>query len=190
VLDGLRAELNRHRSWVGVGYEPGNWPDPKDPLGWWARERLREMKESTPFVNKLSTVAIDAAIAQGPALFINRSLVVALVQYRQRVSHLNQLVDNALAFAASTELWRTKPPEHPLADHFAELTAAIHWVGVGTSDRDGAHAWYIVATVQLMREVKVRRFDWLAWFWVGRTLPRPKAENTLEPNPPKTPKTT
>jgi hypothetical protein len=88
ILDAVSAELTLDRSWVGGPYKPGDWPDPADPAGWWARDRLRDMKEHSPFVNKLSTVAVDAAIAQGPALFINPMLVVALVQYRQRAAQL------------------------------------------------------------------------------------------------------
>jgi len=173
VLDAVSAELALHRSWVGTGYEPGAWPDPQDPAGWWARQRLREMKEHTPFVNKLSTVAVDAAIAQGPALFINPTLVVALVQYRQRAAQLNQRIDNAMAFAASTELWTARPSPQ-LVEHFVQLTADIHWGGIGPADRDGAHRLYCAAVHELEHERNVSRVDWLAWFCFAATWPRLK----------------
>lgn len=168
IVDAVSAELALHKWWVGNAYEPGRWPDPNDPAGWWAHERLSEMKQHTPFVNKVSTVAVDAAIAQGPALFINPRLVVALVQYRQRAAQLNQLIDNASAFVAAPELWMTKRHTE-LVEHFAQLTAAIHWVGIGSAEQDGAHTHYCVAVHELEHERNVSQLDWLAWFCFGRT---------------------
>jgi hypothetical protein len=142
ILDAVSAELALHRSWVGDGYQPDEWPDPADPAAWWAPDRLRKMTQHSPFVNKLSTVAIDSAIAQGPALFINPRLVVALVQYRQRAAQLNQRIDTATAFAAAPELWTARPSPN-LVEHFVQLTADIHWGGIGPADRDGAHRLYL-----------------------------------------------
>jgi hypothetical protein len=89
VLSGLIAELQLQEDWVGhAGYPAGSWKDhsPK----WWA-------DAADALVYKLSTVATDNAIQVGPSLFINRDLVRALVQYRQRANQLNQVVDDMAA---------------------------------------------------------------------------------------------
>src|SRR5205814_1465672 len=58
VIRGLEAELNMHQGWVGGAYS-------EDDRGSWDADYM---------VYKLSTVAIDNAIARGPGLFINRDL--------------------------------------------------------------------------------------------------------------------
>jgi hypothetical protein len=121
VLSALRRELELHESWVGTEYIRG-----VTPRGWWETEYDR-------IAFKLSTVAIDAAIATGPSLFLNRQLVTALVGYRQRVLGFNQLVDRAAAFQASPELYR-RFPRSRLVARMKQLLDAIHFRGVGHGD--------------------------------------------------------
>ena len=176
VLDGVDAELRLHASWVSAPYQFDCWPSSDT---WWAKERLSDLsnRQPVPLVNRLSTVAIDAAIAQGPALFINPQLVYALVQYRQRAEQLNQLIDNAMSFQSSTELWKDRPvPE--LIEHFAFATAWIHWIGIGSlnnpENRDGAHRHFVIAAIELEREKNAGWLPRLAWFCYGHTWRRPK----------------
>lgn len=68
VLDGLVAELSLHAWWVAPSYRFDVWPEPP---AWWSKEQLAARHGPVPLVNRLSTVATDAGIAQGPALFIN-----------------------------------------------------------------------------------------------------------------------
>jgi len=94
VIRGLEAELDMHGSWVGNQYcekDRGSWPNPDY------------------MVFKLSTVAVDNAIARGPSLFLNRDLSTSLIRYRQVVSHLNQLIDKQMAFQANPDLWAPNP---------------------------------------------------------------------------------
>jgi hypothetical protein len=170
LVEAVFAELRLHSAWVGSSYELLCWP-PKDI--WWSREQMAT-RQPVPLVNRLSTVATDAAIDRGPAMFINPSLVLALVGYRQRVGQFNQLIDNAMAFQASPELWE-KGAAGELWDHFAWITAWIHWVGIGgapgSSNGDGAHAHYAAAIVQLERERRAGRYPRFMWFWLGRRWP-------------------
>lgn len=83
----------------------------------------------------------------------------------------NQLIDNAMAFQASPELWKKRAPSE-LCGHFAWITARIRWVGIGgppgTANGDGAHTHYAAAIVQLDRERQASRFAKFMWFWFGR----------------------
>lgn len=175
VLDAVDAELRLHAAWLLAEYDAGVWPAD----AWWSRSNLIDAFEagSQPVmtVNRLSTVAIDNAIAQGPALFINPRLVFALVQYRQRIEQLNQLIDNATVLQQASEIWR-KPVDYDLVEHFAMAVAWIHWIGIGTmtprGNRDGSHTYFIMSRVELEREMGAGRFARWAWFTVGRTWPR------------------
>lgn len=171
VLDGLTAELSLHASWVGHSYRFEEWPSADT---WWSKEELAKLAP-VPLVNRLSTVAIDAAIAQGPSLFINPQLVFALVQYRQRAEQLNQLIDNATGVQQSPDLW-LKTPNSELMEHFAQVTAWIHWIGIGTLNdrinRDGAHRHFVAAALQLERERSAGLWSRFAWFSYGRTWAR------------------
>jgi hypothetical protein len=55
-----------------------------------------------------------------------------------------------------------------------QLTADIHWGGVGPGDRDGAHRFYCLAVHELEHERNVSRIDMLAWFCFGVIWPRLK----------------
>lgn len=160
VLGAIDAELRLHAAWLVAEYDLGGWPVD----AWWTLPNLGAAIESRQqpvlTVNRLSTVAVDSAIAQGPSLFINPRLVLALVQYRQRVEQLNQLIDKATALQQAPELWR-QPPDAELLDHFARAVAWIHWIGVGTmtgqGNRDGTHTYFVVARVELEKEIWSRR---------------------------------
>jgi hypothetical protein len=171
VLDGLVAELTLHAWWVAPSYPLMVWPGPDT---WWSREQLAR-RQTAPLVNRLSTVAIDAGIAQGPALFINPKLVFALVEYRQRVEQLNQLIDNAASIQQWPDLWGEHPPAQ-LVDHFAEATAWVHWVGIGTMEdppnRDGAHRRFRLVADEVERERNAGFWARQSWFWYGRTWSR------------------
>jgi hypothetical protein len=87
VIAALRQELTLHAMWARGPYTKGVTQPEQE---WWRRYSPR----GTVF--KLTTVATDSAIANGPDLFLNRQLLVALVEYRQVVNHFNQLVDRAM----------------------------------------------------------------------------------------------
>lgn len=123
VLDALRKELDLHESWVQTSYVRGRMPT---TLSWWETNY-----EGIPF--KLSTTAIEAAIAAGPSLFLNRQLLTAVVAYRQRVIGFNQLVDRAAAFQANPELYRRFPSRRTVS-HVKDLLGSIHYVGVGHAE--------------------------------------------------------
>ncbi len=115
VIRGLEAELNMNGSWVGNAYsaqDRGSWPNPDY------------------MVYKLATVAVDNAIARGPALFLNRDLTSALVRYRQVVSHLNQLIDKASDFQSNADLWRAHPSRELIASAI-QLIESVHIQGIG-----------------------------------------------------------
>ncbi|MGA3185039.1 MAG: hypothetical protein ABSE52_10625 [Candidatus Dormibacteria bacterium] len=169
VIAGVSAELRLHEPWVGGAYDPNGWPSIEDPLGWWARDRLLEGENPTPLVYRLSTVATDAAIQSGPGLFVNPRLVSALVEYRQRVANLNQMIDNAMALQSGADFWTTRAGSVARA-HFAEATARIHWVQIGDANSDGAYAHFMSVNHELSRERVVGRRAYFLWFWFGRTL--------------------
>lgn len=158
VLDALRKELELHESWVSTSYVRGH-----PPVGWWETNPLG-------IVFKLSTVAIDAAIATGPSLFLNRHLVTALAGYRQRVQDFNQLIDRAMAFQASnSELYRRFPSRRVVA-RMKHLWGAVHYGGVGHGDENlsgegqgQANYYYRQVIAELRREEnhRIRYFIWL-----------------------------
>jgi hypothetical protein len=184
VLDALDVETRMFLAWLGAQYDVG--AERRD--AWWSSRNLRQALESGEqpvlTVNRLSTVAIDNAITQGPALFINLDLVFALVQYRQRVEQLNQLIDNATVLQQGPDLWK-RPLDADVFRHFALSTAWIHWVGIGTGDpkrgnADGAHVHFLKARFELEREIAIAGLDWWSWFIFGRTWPRQKRSPIVE----------
>lgn len=171
VLDALDEETRLHAFWLLNEYKVGVWPE----NAWWTRENLAAAieKNEQPVltVNRLATVAVDNAIAQGPALFINPGLVLALSHYRQRLEQFNTLVDNAMALQQSPDLWRT-PLDPRLLQHFAYATAWIHWVGIGDQARGGAHSLFVIARGEFESEQRTTVSEWFMWFVFGRTQPR------------------
>lgn len=97
--------------------------------------------------------------------------MLALVEYRQRVEQLNQLIDNAASIQQWPDLWHEKP-DRALLGHFADATAWIHWIGIGTMDdppnRDGAHRRFMSAARELERERNAGWWARSAWFSYGR----------------------
>jgi hypothetical protein len=103
ALAAIRAELDLHHAWVGTPYQPLRWPSADT---WWSREQMAR-QPAVGIVNKLSTVAVDAAIDRGPALFINPQLVTALVGYRQRAAQFTQLIDNVALSRTAGQMLRS-----------------------------------------------------------------------------------
>jgi hypothetical protein len=167
LLRAIEAELQLHGSWVGNPYQWGCWP-PSNV--WWSREQLLKRRQPG-LVYKLSTVAVNAGIERGPALFINPSLVVTLVQYRQRASQLNQLVDLATDLLAAPDMWKRRPSKD-MWERYALATADVHWTGIGTAVSDGAHKHFVQATTELRREQHAGRPARFFWFAFGRTWRR------------------
>ncbi len=152
VLHGLREELRLHAAWVGNAYPP----PAAIPIQW---------QDPTYMVNKVSTVGVDNAVARGPALFLNRDLLVALVGYRQVLSHFHQLIDSAMALQANAQMWTPNPPPH-LLQQMTALTTAIHVMGIGTETSGGAHQHFLHVTQALQAETDTKvlpiiwLFDW------------------------------
>jgi hypothetical protein len=170
LLLALAAELGLHHSWVGTPYQPDCWPAPGVPGGWWSREQL--VRRNQPgIVYKLSTVAVDAGIEHGPALFINPTLVVALVRYRQRAAQFNQLIDIAADLLAVPDMWRRRASKQ-IWERYALTIAEVHWKGIGTTVTDSAHRHFIQVMHELNRERGASRAARLFWFLVGRTWQR------------------
>ena len=158
VLDALDRELEMHRGWVGNEhkYIPGQ------NVRWWEQDNSRLI---STVIFKLSTVAVDAAIANGPSLFLNRGLLPALVGYQQTLGHFNQLVDQAAAVQANPELWRRFPSRH-LIKRLRALVAMVHYGGIGHSgegSNHGANYYFQQVTTALQRErrMRVRATMWL-----------------------------
>jgi hypothetical protein len=163
VLAALRTELELHRLWVGTAYVRGVTP------AWWDRHYDR-------IVFKLSTVAVDTAIAIGPSLFLNRQLLTALVNYRQTVSHLNQLIGRAEALQASAEMWRRFPNPRLIA-RTKELLGKVHYAGIGHSDEgrqdeghEAAHWDFVRVDRELRREESLRLYS-AVWSISGLRIP-------------------
>src|SRR3989442_13075340 len=145
VLSALIAELQMHEAWVGnKGYPNDSWANsaPK----WWGGMQPGKVDN---VVYKLSTVATDSAIQVGPSLFINRALVRALVNYRQRAQQLNQMIDDMAAFRAKAELWLPPPHEKPeggrgdqLSDRLNGLSGLVHEGGHAEPKGDGGGRHY------------------------------------------------
>ena len=169
VLSPLIAELQLHEDWVGRGgYPPGIWAAGQSALWWHGQPG-----EIDTVVYKLSTVATDGAIELGPALFINRGPVRALVNYRQRAHQLNQLIDDMAAFRATAELY-LPPHDQPSQDRRDALRArldglarGIHEGGIGDHSGDGANHHYHELRRALRAERTASCWRWLLWFLLG-----------------------
>jgi hypothetical protein len=177
VLHGLEAELRVHGQWVGNAYgegDRGRWPNPDY------------------MVFKLVTVATDDAIARGPGLFLNRDLPIALVNYRQVVGHVNQLIDKQMDFQSNPELYGPNPPARLVAAA-VQMTESIHIQGIGDATlqhRPAAFLFYAQVMDRLSREgdSKVLPLIWLAtglnlWFLkrVGWRIRRAMLERLRRP---------
>jgi hypothetical protein len=127
-------------------------------------------------VFKLSTVAVDTAIAAGPSLFLNRQLLTALVSYRQTVSHLNQLIGRAEALQANAEMWR-RFPNRRLTTRMKELLDKVHYVGIGHSGEgrsdeghEAAH-WDFEQVDRELRREESLRVRAAIWYISGFRMP-------------------
>lgn len=136
VVHGLRKELELHRNWTGAEYPPEEVPE---GAGW-----------DSPWygVYRLSTVALDNAIAQGPGLFLSRALVELIVGYRQRVQHVNQLIDAASAYQVALAAHWTDY----LVERIRSQTAIIHWQGIGDRTHRAAHFHYYQTCLEFYAE--------------------------------------
>jgi hypothetical protein len=139
VIRGLEAELSMHAQWVDKPY----------------REKDRGSWDPDYMVFKLSTVAIDNAIARGPGLFLNRNLTVILVSYRQVVGHLNQLIDKATDFQVVAELWHDPRPADQVTAA-KQLVDSVHIQGIGDDlglqQKPAAHFFFKMVMEQLRLE--------------------------------------
>lgn len=159
VIRGVDAELEMHRPWVGGGYSNA--------------AQIIDRSDLTKMVYKLSTVAIDNAVARGPSLFLNRNLINELVAYRQVVGHLNQHIDAAMAFQASPDLWLkgrwTSSRQKELAVQMVDLTDSIHLFAIGDQRMGQAHAHFHLLCTQLRMEKDSKVLP-LLWLVTGINL--------------------
>ena len=149
VLRGLEVELEMHGRWVSNPYnesDRGSWPDP-DYL-----------------VFKLVTVATDDAIARGPSLFLSRDLSAALINYRQVIGHLNQLIDKQMDFQANPELYDPHRPQY-LVDAAVQMTESIHIQGIGDASLQHPPAAYLFYEQLMDRLGRERDAPKLAAVW-------------------------
>ncbi len=160
VLKSIGDEINLHANWVESEYSTNKTFDP----AW---------KSPTYVVFKLSTTAIDYAIQSGPSLFLNDSLITALVGYKQRVNQFNQLIDAAMTYQANLELWVKNPKKRTL-DRMHELTCQVHWYGIGDKNEDLTHAHFKYLQSELQKEIDSKIFP-LIWlitnvnlFWLKK----------------------
>ena len=140
VIEGLRYELAMHKLWVGTAYPPQgqSWSD------------------ESYLVHRLGTVATDDAIVRGPGVFLNPQVGIKLVVYRQTVTHVNQLIDQAMAFQATPALWQQNPPNHVRA-HMLQLIEAVHVAGIGDDVQNKAAHWHFgQLEAELLREMNLR----------------------------------
>ncbi|HLQ16808.1 MAG TPA: hypothetical protein VK256_13250 [Candidatus Eisenbacteria bacterium] len=146
----LRQELNLHVMWARGPYTKGAVQNE-----WW-KSNYKGM------VFRLSTVATDSAITNGPDLFLNPQLLVAVVEYRQAVAHLNQLIDQAMSFQAHTELYRHWPSRH-FKQRMIELLDKVHYDGIGDAKQEVVHFHYVKLDKELRCEESLRL---RVFFWV------------------------
>jgi hypothetical protein len=154
ILRSLRAEQTLHGAWVGTAYpgtKHGSWMDP------------------SYLVHRLGTVALDEAIVRGPGIMFNPQLLPSLVLYRQVLTHFNQLIDQAMAFQATPELWQATPPKH-LVDHMLELIEAVHIVGIGDSDQQKAAHFFYKQAVEALEVEAADQVLAVAWAVTGFNL--------------------
>jgi hypothetical protein len=169
VLSALIAELQLHEAWVGqASYPKGVWAGGYSTVWWKGKPG-----ETDNVVFKLSMIATDNAIQVGPALFINRDLVRALVNYRQRAQQLNQLIDDMAAFRATAQLWLqaadqgAKTTREMLWTRLDSLAGLVHEGGIGDHAGDGANYHYHELRDALRAERTSGCWRRWAWFWFG-----------------------
>lgn len=168
VLASLDAELELHKGWVGgvPGYTRETWR-----VDDWFKDPETGEPDWHKIVYKLSTVATDNAIQVGPALFINRGLVAALVMYKQRAAQFNQLIDDMAAFRGSPELWLDSPQRDDLRQQLKLLAGMVHMSGIAddkTFPYGANHAYHVVTdSLRAERTESVWRQFW--WFLLGIT---------------------
>jgi hypothetical protein len=170
VLAALDAELSLYEAWVGGdGYKPGMWARGYSER-WWGGPKGAIDK----VVYKISTVATDSAIALGPSLFMNRALVRALVNYRQRAQQLNQLIDDMSAFRTDQAALYLPADDHAaiaardaLRAQLDGLAGMVHEGGIGSENTDGANRHYRAVRDALRREQGASRARRWLWFWLS-----------------------
>lgn len=152
TVKGVASELDLHKHWVGNEYTTAITFDPT-----W--------KFLNYVVFRISTVAIDNAIAQGDEVLLNKKLIERLVGYRQRAIQLNQLIDVAAQFQSNGELWKSNPTSsHKHRMH--DLICQMHWYGIGDSKGDSAYKHFKLLEVELLKESN-SKFLPLIWFFTG-----------------------
>lgn len=150
ILEGIKKEIDLHKSWVGNPYYDGVIPQNSN----WHHKNY--------VVFKLSTVAIDNAIEKGPGIFLNNNLLNQLIGYRQQINQFNQLIDVAMMFQSNSELWKSKP-DKSLELRMVEVTEQIHWYGINNSNKPFAYRYFksVTKELKLERESKVLPIIWL-----------------------------
>jgi hypothetical protein len=162
VIAALRQELKLHVMWAKGPYTKGVTQPAQE---WWRTLSPRGI------VFKLTTEATDSAIANGPDLFLNRRILVALVEYRQAVGHLNQLIDRAMLFQANSQLFRLWPSPRIKA-RMTEVLGAIHYDGIGDDRTEAVHFHHAKLDKELRCEESLR-FRVAIWILLGiRSAPR------------------
>jgi hypothetical protein len=151
VIQALRKELGMHSNWFATEHPNEVVPNGQ---GW---ERL------TYGIYRLSTVAVDNAITQGPGLFLSQELTTLLVGYRQMVHHFNQL--NETASSLQIEVASGRPSEY-LIQRFLTQTQKVHWLGIGDRFSHSAHYYFYETVQELMVETRAP-FSWCVWFVAG-----------------------
>ncbi len=162
ILRSLGAELTLHSAWVGTEYpgtKRGSWTDP------------------SYLVHRLGTVALDEAIVRGPGILFNPQLLPNLVVYRQVLTHFNQLIDQAMAFQATPELWQPHPPKY-VVDHMLELIEAVHIAGIGDSSKQKAAHWFYKQAVEALGTEMDDRAVSIAWAITGVNFSFAKDQNS------------
>jgi hypothetical protein len=156
VIDSLTKELDLHKGWVGNQYYNGIIPAGSN---WHLLSYV---------VFKLSTEAVDNAIAQGPSLFLNKQLITQLIGYRQRVNQFNQLVDAAMDFQANPDIWKPRP-NRALVKRMLDLTCQIHWYGISNSNEPLTYTYFVLVNQELEIEKSTKVLPFL-WFLLGINL--------------------
>ena len=162
VLAALRQELQLHQMWAKGPYPRGVTQPAQE---WWRTISPR----GTVF--KLTTAATDSAVVNGPDLFLNRGLLVALVEYRQVVGHFNQLIDRAMLFQANPQLFRLWPSPR-LKARMIDLLSSIHYEGIGDDKTEAVHFHHAKLDKELRCEesLRLRVALWVVIGW--RSSPR------------------
>jgi len=82
------------------------------------------------------------------------------------LTHVNQLIDQAMAFQATPALWQPNPPKY-LEAKMLELIEAVHVAGIGDDANNKAAHWYFTqAETELIREINLRYLP-IVWAMTG-----------------------